>query len=444
MLSRKLLRSFSSSIVRHNKVVIIGAGAGGVTLAGKLATGGKGVTSSQITLIDGSPLYHYKPGWTLFTDDNLPKNRICRDIREVIPEGANFVNQYVETIDPSQNMIHLKDGSKHTYEHLVVSTGLQFNWDKVKGLREALEDPNRNVCSVYHYPTLEKMKRIRQNKYSDAVFTQASGHVSCAGAAQKVLYLAHDSWSKKGFHPNMQFIQGGSVLFGVKFYAQKLEEIVENKNIKNVRGCDLVEVLPDNTAIFINNQTKETFKVNFDFLHSVPFMSGPDFLRETKLADKDNLVMVDKHTLQHVKYPNVWSLGDSSNLPTGKTFSAVLEQAHILSNNLISAMKNQPFAHKYYGYTCCPLVVGNGKCILAEFKYDSVINPTFFDDQRTPTSFGYLLKKHVFPFAALHLLHNGIWKGRRTLFTPPDKDLLNYQRAEEARIEKLRAPVIIA
>lgn len=440
MLSSRLAQSFSCGTrTRHNKLVILGAGAGGVTLAGKLSRySNNQLHPAQITLIDGSPLYHYKPGWTLFTDDNLSKHRICRDSREVIPTGTNFVNQYVEFIDPGQNTIHLRDGSKHTYEHLVVSVGLQFNWNRIKGLEDALLDSTRNVCSVYHYPTLEKMKLIRQQSYSSALFTQASGHVSCAGAAQKVVYLAHDSWEKKGYHPDIKFIQGGQVLFGVKFYAQKLEEIVKHKNIQNIRGCDLIQVLPDNTAVFINNQTKETFKVSFDFLHAVPFMSGPDFLRGSSLEDKDNLVTVDKHTLQHVKYPNVWSLGDCSNLPTGKTFSAVLEQAHILSNNLLSALQNRALLERYLGYTCCPLVVGDGKCILAEFKYDNVINPTFLNDQRSPSRGAYMLKKHVFPFAAMHLLHRGLWQGRRTMFTPFENDLREFQRTEEDRIDRLR------
>ena len=436
MLSTRLWRNFASSAKLHNKVVIIGGGAGGIGLAGRLTSIEGGLNPAQISIVDGGSLFHYKPGWTLYTADDLSRTQLSKNLRDVIPAGSHFVNHHVQSIDPDTNTVFLANGSQITYDQLVIASGIQFNWGKIKGLQEALEDPTRNVTSVYHYPTLDKMRAARQKKYDTALFTQPSTPITCAGAPQKVVYLADAHWKKKGQKTQIKFIQGAQVLFGVKFYAQRMEQVVKERGIENIRGADLIEVLEDNTAVFINNQTKETFKVPFEFLHAVPFMSGPSYLQGTKLADGDNFVTVNKNTLRHTKYSNVWGLGDSSNLPTSKTFSAVLEQSYVLSNNLVRTFRGENPLPEYDGYTCCPLLVGDGRCTLAEFKYDQVINPSFYDDQRNPTKFGYLLKKHLFPFAALNLMHRGLWQGRRTLWEPTNKDLRAFQAAEEARLSR--------
>ena len=110
-------------------------------------------------------------------------------------------------------------------------------------------------------------------------------------------------------------------------------------------------------AVFKNRLTGETVEHGFDYLHAVPPMSGPNFLKDSGLVDENNYVTVDKSTMRHLKYSNVWSLGDSSALPTSKTQSAVLEQAYILEKNLSEAFRGKNLTHAYDGYTACPIVV---------------------------------------------------------------------------------------
>ena len=121
-----------------------------------------------------------------------------------------------------------------------------------------------------------------------------------------------------------------------------------------------MQVKADNVAVFKNRLTNETIEHKFDYLHAVPPMSGLDYLKDSKLVDENNYVTVDKFTLRHVKYPNVWSLGDSSNLPTSKTQSAIFEQAYILEQNLVRVYKDKQPDHNYDGYTACPIVVSLG------------------------------------------------------------------------------------
>jgi sulfide:quinone oxidoreductase len=105
----------------------------------------------------------------------------------------------------------------------------------------------------------------------------------------------------------------------------------------------------------------------------------------------------DKLKLQHVRYPNVFALGDASNLPTSKTGAAVRKQAPVVAQNLVAEMKKQPLTSIYDGYTSCPLVTGYNSLVMAEFDYNQNPAETFPFDQSKERYSMYLVKKYVLP-----------------------------------------------
>jgi len=137
-------------------------------------------------------------------------------------------------------------------------------------------------------------------------------------------------------------------------------------------------------------------------------MGPPDFISRSPIADGDGWVEVDSKTMRHVCYPNIFSLGDCSSLPTSKTGAAVRKQAPVLVENLKSAMRGEPLTAVYDGYTSCPLVTSYGKLVLAEFGYEKQPMETFPFDQSKERLSMYLLKKYVLP----QLYWNGMLKGR--------------------------------
>jgi sulfide:quinone oxidoreductase len=136
-------------------------------------------------------------------------------------------------------------------------------------------------------------------------------------------------------------------------------------------------------------------------------MSAPDFIKQSPLADAAGWVDVDRSTLQHTRYPDVFSLGDASNLPTSKTGAAVRKQAPVLVNNLVAAIRGEPLGARYDGYTSCPLVTGYGKLVLAEFDYDKKPRETFPIDQSKERRSMYLLKKYGLPALYWHGMLRG-------------------------------------
>ncbi len=143
-------------------------------------------------------------------------------------------------------------------------------------------------------------------------------------------------------------------------------------------------------------------------IHVTPPQSAPDFIKDSPLANSAGWVDVDKSTLQHVRYKNIFSLGDASSLPTSKTGAAIRKQAPVVVSNLLALMDDKNLPAQYTGYTSCPLVTGYGKLILAEFDYDNQPMETFPFDQSKERWSMYQLKAKVLPW----LYWNKILKGR--------------------------------
>ena len=121
-----------------------------------------------------------------------------------------------------------------------------------------------------------------------------------------------------------------------------------------------------------------------------------------------------RETFQHVKYPNVFSLGDCSNLPVSKTLAAVGSQSGVLRKNLRSALKGAPLESKYAGYASCPLITGSNKCILAEFDYSGMPRETFPVDQGNERRSMYAMKATVMPQIYWKMVLDGVWDGPET------------------------------
>jgi sulfide:quinone oxidoreductase len=142
-------------------------------------------------------------------------------------------------------------------------------------------------------------------------------------------------------------------------------------------------------------------------IHVTPPQSAPDLVRNSPLANAAGWVDVEKNTLQHVKYDNIFSLGDSSSLPTSRTGAGIRKQAPVLVQNLLSLINAQPMTASYNDYTSYPLVTGYGKLVLAEFDYNNQPMETFPFDQSKERWTMWLLKKKILPWMYWHKILPG-------------------------------------
>lgn len=393
---------------RHYPVVIAGGGTAGLTVAAHLV---KSIDPSRIALIEPSAYHFYQPLWTLVGGGVFPKEESMRNEADFIPPGVTWIQEYVSAFEPDQNRVVLRNGDALTYDYVVVALGIQIDWDKVKGLREALAERN-GVCSNYSYDTVDRTwENIRSFRGGVAVFTQPSTPIKCGGAPQKIAYLADDHFRRAGVRDRstIKFFSGSATIFSVKKYADALTNVYRRKGIEAHFQHELIEINHRRKeAVFQNLASGEQVTVQYDMIHVTPPMSSPDVIKQSKLAASTGWVEVDQFSLQHVRYPNVFALGDCSNLPTSKTGAAIRKQAPVVAENLVAAMEGRPLEAVYDGYTSCPLVTGYGSLILAEFDYQLTPKESFPFDQSRERYSMYALKAYGLPA----MYWNGMLRGR--------------------------------
>lgn len=397
----------------HFQILVVGGGNGGISVAARLLNHD---SKLDIGIIEPSDKHYYQPAWTLVGGGAYDIKKTVRDQADCIPEKAHWIKDRVVTFEPDQNALTCADSGRITYDYLVVAPGIQLDWGKIKGLQENLGQ--FGVCSNYTFAsapytwqTLRSIKRPVK-----AIFTAPNTPVKCGGAPQKIMYLAADCLKKQGLlsKSEVHFYSGGGVIFGVKKYADVLNQVVANYGIHTHFNHNLTEIDGRNQMAFFEtrDQDGEIRQVvqKFDMLHVTPPQSAPDFIKNSPLAVIGNplgWVDLDKDTLQHNRFRNVFGLGDAGSTPNSKTGAAIRKQAPVLVKNLLALMQGQALGQVYTGYGSCPLVTGYGKLVLAEFDYNNNPMETFPFNQAKERHSMWLLKTKVLPW----LYWNKILKG---------------------------------
>ena len=363
----------------HHQVLIVGGGTAGITVAAILKRRAPGV---DIAIVEPSPDHYYQPALTLVGAGVYSLARTRRAEQSLIPVGVQWIRDAAQTFEPEKNIVRLKNGGALTYEYLVVCTGVKLDWNKIAGLAETLG--KNGVCSNYsptHVTyTWDCLQRLKAG--SRAVFTQPPLPFKCPGAPQKIVYLAADHLQRHGILKDckLDYYVHAPVIFGVPFFARELVKVAARYGVNVHYQRNLVAVDgAAKTATFENvgDQNKgERATVPFDMLHVSPPQSPPEEIRSSPLVNAAGWVEVNQNSMQHVRYPNVFALGDVASTPNSKTAAAVRKQAPVVVGNILHLMGKTAVEGGYDGYASCPLTTAVGKAIMAEFIYGGKVTPT--------------------------------------------------------------------
>lgn len=380
---------------RH-KVLIVGGGNAGISVAARLAHSGV----SDVAVIEPSENHFYQPLWTLVGGGVVNKDKSLRAQASVIPKGVKWIQDVASEFDPEGNRVLLEGGDQVEYDFLVVACGIELHWGAIKGLAGAVG--RDGVCSNYAYDTLDyTWETINSFKGGTALFTMPAPPIKCAGAPQKIAYLADEAFRKSGVREKSEIIYAANTpgIFAVPEYAKTLNEVIARKGIDARFQHALVELRPESREAVFKDQANDSAEVviNYDMIHVTPPQRAPRVVRESPLADDAGWLSVDKESLRSDKFSNVFAIGDASSLPTSKTGAAIRKQAPVLAANLLAAIDQRVPDASYDGYTACPLVTGYGKLVMAEFDYDLNLAQTFPVDQTKERWSMYQVKKNLLP-----------------------------------------------
>jgi sulfide:quinone oxidoreductase len=421
-------------MTNHYQILIIGGGNAGLSVASQLL---HKRSNLKIAIVDPSEKHYYQPAWTLVGAGIFNINKTVRDEKGFIPKNTTWIKEAVTEFEPIANKVKCVSGTEITYDYMIVCPGIQLDWNKIKGLKETLG--KNNVSSNYDFNSAPyTWEMIKNFKGGTAVFTNPSTPIKCGGAPHKIMYLAIDYWRKKGILDKCEvhYISGATMIFGVPEYRATLEKVLIAGNVKVHYGANTIGIDGNNKTIEFETKNTEFVKqslsksaaacysiaegndadsvsrvtMNFDLCHSVPPQSAPDFIKNSPLRDQANAlgyVEIDKNTMQHSRFPNVFALGDCTNAPCSKTGAAIRKQAPVVVTNLLEVMDKKALTASYDGYSACPIPTQYGKLMLAEFDYTNKPKMTFPFDQAKPRWTMWLLKTKVLPW----LYWNKILKG---------------------------------
>lgn len=395
------------------KLLVVGGGSGGCSMAAKLS---KKLGKDSVIILEPADIHYFQPGFTLVGGGIKSLKNVYRPMAKVLPSKAIWLKDAAEKFEPVQMQVTTASGDVIQYEYMIVAVGLKLHFEQIPGLKEALDTPDSGVASIFDPEyAVNTWKNIQKIKGGDAIFTYPVGFIKCPGAPQKICYLTESYLTNAGLRSKVNITYNTSlpVLFGVKKYADALWKVVKKRDINvNLRNT-LIEVNPDNKEAIFKNLDNDTISTSkYDMLHAVPPMSPPECLQECKeLVDNNGYLDVDKYTLQHKKFPNIFGIGDCTNSPNSKTLAAVAVQSCVLTRNLCQVMKQLKCDKEYTGYASCPLITSYSTCILAEFDYDLEPMETFPFDQGCERYSMYIMKRDFMPFLYWKLMLRGYWNG---------------------------------
>jgi len=395
---------------QHHTLLIVGGGAAGISVANNML---RQNTSLDIGLIEPSEKHYYQPGFTIIGGGEYTLKETTRNEANLLNPKIKWIKDSADSFQPEQNTVTLRSGETVTYDYLVVCPGLQLDWDKIKGLKETLG--KNQVSSNYSPDTCEyTWECIRSLQGGTALFTQPTMPIKCAGAPQKIMYLAADRFRKKGILDKftIEFCNAGPAMFGIPFFAKALEKVAAGYGVRKFFNHNLVEIDgPGKTATFETTDSagnKQRISKKFDYIHVTPPQSAPDFIKQSPLANAAGWVDVNDNTLQHNKYPNIFGLGDAASTSNAKTAAAVRKQVPVVVDNILYLIKNKPAEGRYDGYGSCPLTTSLSTVMLAEFSYGGKVTPSFpFLDPRKNRWIWWWGKKVGFPWMYWHLMLKG-------------------------------------
>ena len=398
------------------KIVIVGGGLAGMSTAARLTLN---MTNPDITVIEPEKLsVSYQPGQTLVGGGLWDEDDIAYERDDFVPDGVKVIKERAVLFNPQENKLTTDKGTEISYDYLIIATGLQLDFERIKGLEEAgraysagdneqllkaLGDDG--ICSIYtakgSTKTWEQMQKFiakakaaSPDKKTQFLFTHPSTPVKCGGAPKKIMYLTNSRLKEAGARDNAEltFYPNGGAMFGVPEYHDAILGQFKRENFKWHYRHNLIEVDKENKIAVFDSKWQEKgpwdpvmkdyevipkhekLRVPYDFLHITPAQMAPREIAESDLGSAKGWVPVNKETLQHIRYENVFSLGDVAQVPMGKTGGSVRKQYKVLVDNLISLMNGKKLEAKYAGYTVCPLITDIGTVMLAEF--DWTVKPT--------------------------------------------------------------------
>ncbi len=369
------------------RFVIVGAGTGGTMMANKLArrfSHELGQGKATLTVIDPDPVHLYQPGllfipFGLYTPDDVVRPRV-----RSLPGAATLVQSAVERIDSVARQVILAGGRTLPYDVLIIASGAALQHDLTEGLR----GPGW-LDRVFDFYTLQGANALA-TKFS----TWKGGHlvvslidqpIKCPVAPLEFAFLADWFFTQRGIRDRVKisYVTPLDAAFTKPVAADALSHLLKDKGIELVTDFATGEVDGANGRLV----SWDDRVVNFDVLVAVPLHGGAPFVKATEgLGDELGFVRTHPKTLQSLLAPEIFAIGDATNVPASKAGSVVHFESEVLERNIDRFVAGKPLEEGFDGHSNCFIETGHDKALLIDFNYEVEPLPGRFPTAAGPMS----------------------------------------------------------
>ncbi|HOZ57628.1 MAG TPA: FAD/NAD(P)-binding oxidoreductase [Nakamurella multipartita] len=350
-----------------NRLLVLGGGTAGTMIVNKLRRK-LDRSAWDITIIDQDDRHHYQPGYLFLPFGSATPEQVTRSRHAFLPDGVNFVIGEIDAIDAGGNVVTLADGRALPYDYLVIATGVTPRPDQTPGM---LGDHWRT--SVFDFYSLEGAQALAKAlaEFGGGRFVVhiTDLPIKCPVAPLEFTFLADDYFRRRGIRDDvaMVYVTPLSGAFTKPISSRRLGSMLSDRGVR-VETDFLVESVDGPARKLISYDERE---IPFDLLVTIPLNMGAEFIARSGLGDELNYVPVNKHTLRSTAHPNIFAVGDASNIPASKAGSVAHFSVEIFCENFLDLIAGKPMRGSFDGHANCFIESGNGKGLLIDFNYDT-------------------------------------------------------------------------
>ena len=386
----------------EKRILILGSGTAGTIMANKLR---RALSHKEwaITIVDRDNNHYYQPGFLFIPFGSYGTKDVLKPKSKFLPKGVEVIYSEIDRIDASNNQILLVGGKAISYNYLIIATGARIAPNETPGLNEGLY--NKDIFDFYTFEGAnalqEKLKTWKGGKLLMAITDMP---FKCPVAPIEFVCLAEAYFAKKGLQNKVEItlVTPLSGAFTKPTCSNVLSSLLSKKSI-HIETDFYIERVDNQTKSLVSYEGKE---IPFDLLVIVPLNKGDEMIGRSNLGDDLDFVPVNKHTLQHETFPNIFALGDAAAIPTSKAGSVAHFAASTVFSNIMSAIEGKPLTATFDGHSNCYIETGHGKATLVDFNYETeplpgtypipVIGPFKLLSVSRINHWGKLMFKHIY------------------------------------------------
>ncbi|MEY2698009.1 MAG: hypothetical protein RL333_2147 [Pseudomonadota bacterium] len=297
------------------KIVIVGAGIGGIPMAFEMKENAR--KQDEVVVIADTPTFHFVPSNPWVAVNWRKPSDIKVELAPVFKKKKiTFIQNKVVKFKPAENKVELADGSHVEYDYLIIATGPKLAFEEIPGL-----GPDGHTQSVCHVDHAGESGQFWDGfvKEPGPIIIGAVQGASCFGPAYEYLFIAETDLRKRGIRDKVKMTYvtsepyiGHLGLGGVGDTRGMLERELRNKHINWICNAKVDKIEAGMMFVTEFDETgQEKKKHELPFKHSMmlPAFKGVDGLMGIEgLVNPRGFVIVDEHQ-RNPTFKNVYSIG---------------------------------------------------------------------------------------------------------------------------------------